>query len=100
MERWARKKVIITTPNGYIYQHEYDNNPFQEHKSGWTVEELKNLGFKIYGINGWKKLRGYKGIIKYKPIFLWNKISDLTQKVTYYFPNLAFQLLAIKKFKK
>ena len=100
METWARKKIIITTPNGYIYQDEYDNNPFQEHKSGWTVEELKNLGFKIYGINGWKKLRGYKGIIKYKPIFLWNKISDLTQKVTYYFPNLAFQLLAIKKFKK
>jgi len=99
METWARKKIIITTPNGYIYQDEYDNNPFQEHKSGWTVEELKNLGFKIYGINGWKKLRGYRGGVKYKPTFLWTIISDLTQKITYHFPNLAFQLFAVKKIK-
>ena len=97
MEKWARKKVIIFTPNGYVYQDGYDNNPFQEHKSGWGVKELEELGFKVFGINGWKKLRGYKASIKYKPSFLWERISDLTQKITYYYPKLAFQLFAAKE---
>ncbi|MDI6603122.1 MAG: class I SAM-dependent methyltransferase [Patescibacteria group bacterium] len=96
MEKWARKKIIIFTPNGYVYQDDYDNNPLQEHKSGWNAEELKKLGFKIFGVNGWKRLRGYRGKIKYKPILFWRIISDLTQKITYRFPNLAFQLFAIK----
>ena len=80
MEKWAEKKVIITTPNEYLWQDGYDNNSMQEHKSGWSVEELENLGFKVFGMNGWKKLKGYKGLIKYKPTFLWQRISDLTQK--------------------
>ena len=54
----------------------------------------------ILNYNGWKKLKGYKGLIKYKPTFLWQRILDLTQKITYYFPNLAFQLFAVKKLKK
>jgi len=97
MENWARKKVIIFTPNGYLWQNGYDNNPLQEHKSGWSVEELEKLGFKVVGINGWRKLRGYRATIKYKPNFLWYRISDLTQKITYYYPKLAFQLFAIKE---
>jgi SAM-dependent methyltransferase len=100
MEKWAIKKIIITTPNEYLWQDGYDNNPMQEHKSGWSVEELENLGFKVFGMNGWKKLKGYKGLIKYKPTFLWQRISDLTQKITYRYPKYAFQLFAIKKLKK
>ncbi len=97
MEEWGEKKIIITTPNGYIWQDNYDNNPLQEHKSGWSYEELRQLGFKVHGMNGWKKLRGYKGLVKYKPDYLWNKILHLTQLITYHYPNLAFQLFAIKE---
>lgn len=100
IEKWVKKKIITFTPNGYVYQDNYDNNPFQEHKSGWNVEELKKLGFKVVGMNGWKKLRGYKASIKYKPQILWRIISDLTQKMVYYYPNLAFQLLAVKEIKE
>lgn len=97
METWAGKKVIITTPNGYLWQNGYDNTPLQEHKSGWSVGELQRLGFKVSGMNGWKKLRGYKGGTKYTPPFLWGKLSDLSQKITYYYPKLAFQLFATKQ---
>ena len=97
MEKWVRKKIIITTPNGYLWQDGYDNNPLQEHKSGWDVEELERLGFKVFGMNGWKKLREYKGSVKYKPTLLWSVISNLTQKITYRYPKLAFQLFAIKE---
>jgi len=97
MEQWAKKKVIITTPNGYLRQDAYENNPLQEHRSGWDVKELENLGFRVRGIAGWKKLRGYKSSIKYSPAFLWARISDLTQKITYRYPKLAFQLMAVKR---
>jgi len=97
MEEWARKKVIITTPNEYLWQKMYDDNPLQEHKSGWSVEELERLGFNVFGMSGWKKLREYKGSVKYKPTLLWDVISTLTQKITYWHPRYAFQLLAIKR---
>lgn len=96
MKTWARKKLIITTPNGYLRQDSYDKNPLQEHKTGWSPKELRNLGFKVYGMNGLKWLAGYRGQIKYRPRHLWEVIFQLTHKITYRNPILAFQLLAIK----
>ena len=93
---WARKKVIITTPNGYMWLDAVDGNPFQKHISGWSPEELRRMGFRVAGLLGWKKLRGYQVGQRYKPALLWEVISDLTQKVTYHYPALASRLLAVK----
>jgi len=95
MERWARKKVIIFTPNGFLCQRG-NSNPFQTHRSGWNCNELKGLGFRVYGMNGWKKLRGYGAGLRYRPKIVWQIISDLTQKITHHHPEWAFQLLAVK----
>ena len=38
MEQTASKRVIVHTPNGFIPQDEYDGNPLQVHRSGWTAE--------------------------------------------------------------
>ena len=100
MEQWARKKVIITTPNGYLHQDTYDDNPLQEHMSGWRANEFRKLGFRVFGLHGWKRLRGPKSLIRFRPIILWSLISNLTQKITYYYPKLAFQLLAVKHVKE
>jgi hypothetical protein len=97
MEHWARKKVILTTPNGYFLQDAYHDNPLQEHRSGWSAHDLRELGFKVRGIDGWKRLRGYKASMKYEPAFFWRRISDLTQRVTYYYTKPAFRLMATKK---
>lgn len=99
MEKWAKKKVIIFTPNGFLWQNGYDNNLWQTHKSGWDTEEFKKLGFKVYGINGWRGLRGYKAEMKFKPKLVWITISNLSQKVTYHFPKYAFQLFCVKALK-
>lgn len=99
MEKWALKKIIISTPNGYLWQNDADNNPLQEHKSGWFTKELEKFGFKVIGLNGFKPLRGYAASIRYKPKLLWYLISDLTQKITYYYPKWAFQLFAVKEIK-
>lgn len=98
-ESWAKKKVIITTPNGYIKQEGYDNNPLQIHKSGWSVEDFQKRGYVVRGIAGLKFLKGDHAELKYKPYFFWRLVSDLTQKIVYFFPKIAFQLFAVKTIK-
>ncbi len=96
MEKIAAKKVIIYTPNGFLKQGDRFNNPWQVHLSGWEVEEFKNRGYHVIGINGIKSLRGEYAKVKYKPAFVWNFISDLTELFVHRKPDSAFQLLAIK----
>ena len=96
METWAKKKAIITTSNGYLFQDGYDGNPLQEHKSGWSTKELRDKGFRVHGEKGWKALRGYRGLLKYRPRQLWEIISGITQYVTYFYPQLAHMLFAVK----
>ena len=96
MEKIASAKVIVFTPNGFLPQHGYDNNPFQLHKSGWTVGEMKKLGYRVIGINGWKPLRGEQASIKLRPKLFWQIISDLTQLLTRNRPEKAFQILCVK----
>jgi len=98
MEIIAKRKIIISTPNGFLPQEEHDSNKLQIHKSGWTVDEFKNLGYKVEGIGGLKILRkGEKTEFKYGPRILNLIFSNLTQKITYRFPRLAFELFAVKK---
>lgn len=96
MENIAKKKVILFTPNGFVEQNKVDKNPLQEHKSGWTTTDLEKLGFKVYGIHGWKNLRTSEASVKYKPTFFWERFAIITQKITYHYPKIAFHLLAVK----
>ncbi len=96
MEKIAKKKIIIFTPNGFLPQGEYDNNPWQLHKSGWEVEEMKAKGYEVIGINGMKALRGEYAAPKYRPFFFWSIISDITQLFVRNKPEKAFQILCVK----
>jgi len=109
-EIWARKKVIVSTPNGFVPQHEVDNNPLQKHLSGWTVSAMEKLGYKCWGLAGLKWLRQEVSAdtmgddlttsIRYKPRFFWFVIAALSQPILYFFPKLAFELFCIKSLKK
>jgi SAM-dependent methyltransferase len=98
MNRWAYKKLVITTPNGYLRQQGKDN-PYQEHKSGWTMRELKSFGFTtIRGMGGLKCLRSRDNAeIRFRPSYLFAALSIVSQALTDNLPALAFQLLAIKR---
>lgn len=96
MEKIARKKVIVYTPNGFLPQRAYDGNQYQIHLSGWRIEEMKAMGFRVIGINGWKILRGERAQIRWRPTFFWRRISFLTQIITTKYPQYAFQILCIK----
>ncbi len=96
MEIWAKKKVIIYTPNGFLEQRD-EYNDLQEHISGWNVYDFKRRGYSVTGINGLKNLRTTKADIRFKPQQFFRVFSDLTQKLfTKNNPHLAFQLFAVK----
>ncbi len=97
MEKIARKKVIIFTPNGFLKQGALYGNPWQVHKSGWSSKEMQKRGYAVTGINGWINLRGDLTLVKYKPRFFWDRISDITQIYTRYKPKYAFQIFCVKK---
>jgi 2-polyprenyl-3-methyl-5-hydroxy-6-metoxy-1,4-benzoquinol methylase len=95
--RWAGTKVILTTPNGSVHQDEIGDNRSQRHVSAWTVADLKRMGFKVTGISGLKYLRTDLGRVRFRPSWLWNLASNISQKFTRRVPRLAFQLFAVKK---
>lgn len=84
MKRIARKRIILTTPNGYLPQDNPDN-PFQKHKSGWEIDELQKMGFTDF--------RGVGGL----RVFGWDfdrlsvalLVQSLPQKIAYRLPRKA-----------
>lgn len=91
------KKIIILTPNGYLFNEEVDNNFYQIHKSGWTVKELTEAGFKCFGVLGFKFLRKEGAYPKIKPDFIGNMICDLTEPFIFHNPKLARHIICVKK---
>ncbi len=96
MEKIARKKIVIFTPNGYVPQDDLNHNVWQRHLSGWSYNEMLDLGFKITGISGWKSLRGRHGEIAHRPKIFWFLISRLSQFYTENHPSKSFALLCVK----
>jgi len=77
MERIARRKVIILTPNGFLPQKSHDGD-LQEHLSGWTAPELRSKGYEVVGMYGVKSLRGEYHRIKNQPRIFWLGVSLLS----------------------
>lgn len=94
----AKQKIIIYTPNGFLPQPAHDKNPFQEHISGWTYYEMKNLGFEVHGINGYKNLRKMFANPIIKPALLGNFISNISILFLKLIKreDLSFSILCIK----
>lgn len=97
MEKIARKKVIILTPNGFLEQGHYEDNPHQDHKSGWLAKDLRQLGYGVHGLRSFKFLRGAFATIRFRPWLFWGFLAFITEPILYYFPEFSFHIFAIKK---
>ena len=100
LEKIAKYKIIICTPNGFVPQDPLNGNIYQEHISGWFVKDFKARGYKIYGIRGFKFIRGEFAAIKYKPWYIWLYLSYLSEFITIFLPRLSFELMAVKILRK
>jgi len=96
MEGVSSKKVIVLTPNGFLPQEEYDANVRQVHRSGWSAREMKQMGYNVIGIKGWKPLRGERASLRFSPKPFWLAVSDVTQLFVRNRPELAFHILCVK----
>ncbi len=105
-QRWAKKKVIVTSPNGFVPQGAVDGNRLQCHLSGWPLEKLQGLGFRCVGLAGLKFLRrdahaeamteDLLDSIRWRPRRFWFAVAALSQLLTYRVPSLAFGLFGVK----
>jgi 2-polyprenyl-3-methyl-5-hydroxy-6-metoxy-1,4-benzoquinol methylase len=104
--KWAKKKIVISSPNGFLKQKELDNNPWQKHLSGWNMEKLKSLGFICHGLAGLRFFRNEThnktmgsdllSTIRFHPRFFWFILATITQLITYYIPAVSFELFSVK----
>jgi len=104
--KWAKKKLVITSPNGFVEQKAVDNNPWQKHLSGWDYKKMRSLGFKSRGLAGLNCLRqevendtmgdDLMSSIRLKPRVFWFVIASLSQSFVYWVPGLAFELFSVK----
>ncbi len=113
-ERWAKKKIIVSTPNGYFPMKNVDENKWQSHLSGWTIEDFKKNNFSVKGLSGVKFLYRDSNQVKsmvnqeesniyqnirFKPKKFFYILNGLCQIFIYYFPRFSFELFAVKKVK-
>ena len=96
VESWARKMILIYTPNGKSKRIRNEFNPYNRYRSAWSVGDLKNLGYDVKGYLGWKNLRGLDGTIRYSPSYILGIISNLSEKFVYNHPKYAYELSAFK----
>jgi SAM-dependent methyltransferase len=106
-DKWARKKVIVSTPNGFLSQRERDGNSFQKHLSGWDKKTMEKLGFKCSGLAGLKILHSeypkeetiddFTASMRFRPRLFWFFIATLSQLITYSFPKYSFEIFCVKK---
>lgn len=97
LERLARRRVVLFTPNGWVPQPPAPDNPYQEHRSGFTVDDLRALGYRVRGIHGLGWLCGPYAEVRWRPRALWRRASDLTAPIVWRVPRLAFALLGVKE---
>lgn len=104
LEKIARHKVIISTPNGYVKYDPFeirDDNKLQKHKSGWTQKELEGYKYKVYG-QGCGFIYRPTGLLykfrSFKHILV--SISYLLATLSYFFPSTSAYLIAIKASKQ
>ena len=108
-EKWARKKIIVSTPNGFLPQGERDENLFQRHLSGWRLGAMGNMGYVCWGLACFRWLHkenllkkgaadySFLDSIRLRPKLFWFLVATLSQFLTYRFPRYAFELFCVKR---
>ncbi len=113
-EGLGRKVILSGLPNGFHEKHEAyfweGDNPHQEHKSHWSIEEFKEMAYTVRGFGnsfmiGEHRISGMKlwnrnkilSTAKIALIFLENLLAYFLAPLTFYNPKNSVCLIAIKE---
>lgn len=100
----ARRRIIMGTPRDFMEQPQsyLRNNPHQIHKSGWSEEDFRKKGYKVFGI-GFFPLWSEEGLIRINNnrvvVLFYFVASFLFSPVVYFIPKIAAGILCIKNIK-
>jgi SAM-dependent methyltransferase len=81
LERIARRRVVLFTPNGFLPQPPLGGNPWQEHRCGWDAAELRARGYRVEGALGWRRLRGEGHVPVIRPQYVGEKLASATARL-------------------
>lgn len=95
MARVSCDLVIVMTPNGFVPQPATEEEPWQLHRCGFSVDELRGLGYDVVGVGGWRSLRGDYASFRMGPVGMLFTLA--TSPWTHRSPAAAFHLLGIKR---
>ena len=93
----ARRRVVIFTPSGFLPQGQRESGDLQAHHSGWEPQEMEQLGYRVTGAFGPKKLRGAYHALKHRPVVFWGMVSLAGQIVwSKHHPEAAAAIIGTK----
>lgn len=95
IERVARERVIVITPNKAYFREGLQTpvgfNPYEAHRSSWSVKDFKRCGYKVFGV-GILLSRYFRKLGHY--------LNLVFAYITAPFPCIADELVAIKDLKE
>lgn len=102
-DKLAKKRIYFGTPRGFMIQPEefIEDNPYQHHKSGWSVKEFADRGYKVYGV-GLYPVWSEQGLARPSNVYnrlFWTFISYIFAPITFYIPKLGAGIMAVKEVK-
>lgn len=102
LEKIAKHKVIITTPNGYVKYDPFeviDDNKLQKHKCGWDISEMRRLGYRVYGQGSKFIYLSEVGLLyRFRNLkYILAIISYILSPLNYFLPDRSFCIVAVKK---
>lgn len=102
-EKFARKRIVVSTTNGFIDYNPIekkidDHNVYQRHWSGWSSDEFYQKKYKVWG-QGAKFIYGLNGIASKSPkhLLYYCMLSYLISPLVFYFPKISTYLIAQKE---
>lgn len=101
----ARRRIIIGTPREFMEQPPayFGDNPHQVHKSGWSEEDFRKRGYKVFGI-GLSPFWSEEGLVRINNnrvvVAFYCAVSFLFSPVAYFIPKFAAGILCIKDIKR
>lgn len=104
-EKLAKKRVVIGTTVGFTPYDTIEHgkphpseNKLLMHKSGWTPDEMTNMGYRVYG-QGLRMIYGEDGIARKFPEWLlplFKFVSFVFSPICYFFPSMAQIMICVK----
>lgn len=104
VDKLAVKKIIFGTPRGFMEQPKMflGSNPHQVHQSGWSEEDFRERGYKVYGI-GFAPIWSEKGMARDTneiAFAILTILGYIFSPLVYYLPMLGSGILCVKFIRK